>query len=57
VGILEDRVELDGALYKEGTKGLIFNIGSTIKQLLAMVSNIKEGSTTYIALYNYYSVY
>jgi hypothetical protein len=57
VGVLKDRVELDRALYKEGTKGLIFSIGSTIKQLLAIVSNIEEGSTAYIALCNYYSVY
>ena len=57
MGVLEDRVELDRALYREGTKGLIFSIGSTIKRLLAMVSNIEEGSTTYIALCNYYSVY
>ena len=56
MGVLEDRVELDKALYKEGTKGLIFSIGSTIKQLLVMVDNIKEGSTAYIALCNYYSV-
>ena len=55
MGVLEDKGELDGALYKEGTKGLIFSIGSTIKRLLAIVGNI-EGSTTYIALYNYYSV-
>ena len=55
--MLEDRVELDGALYREGTKGLIFSIGSTIKQLLAIVGNIEEGSTTYIVLCNCYSIY
>jgi len=57
VGVLEDGVELDGALCKEGTKGLIFSIGSTIKQLLAMAGNIEEGSTAYIVLCNCYSVY
>ena len=56
MGVLENRVELDRALYKEGIKGFIFSIGSTIKQLLAIVSNTK-GSTTCIALCNYYSVY
>jgi len=56
VGVLEDGVELDRALRKEGTEGLVFSIGSTIKRLLAMVGNI-EGSTAYIALCNYYSVY
>ena len=55
MGVLEDRVELDGALRKEGTKGLVFSIGSTIKRLLAMVGNT-EGSTACIALCNYYSV-
>jgi hypothetical protein len=57
VGVSEDRVELDGALYKEGTKGLVFSIGSTIKRLLVIVGNIEEGSTACIALCNYYSVY
>ena len=59
MGVLKDKIELDRALYKKkGTKeGLIFSIGSTIKRLLAIVSNIEEGSTAYIVLSNYYSVY
>ena len=57
MGVLEDRVELDGALREEGTKGLVFSTGSTVKRLLAMAGNIEEGSTAYIALYNCYSVY
>jgi len=56
VGVLEDRVESDGALRKEGTKGLVFSIGSTIKRLLATVGNTEEGSTAYIVLCNCYSV-
>ena len=56
MGVLEDGVESGGVLCKEGTKeNLVFSRGSTIKQLLVMVSNAKEGSTAYIALYNYYS--
>ena len=46
MGVLEDGMELDGALCEEGTKeDLVFSRRSTVKRLSAIVGNVGGGST------------